>query len=97
MVAVVAHQIGDWRARDRRGKDAVRVRRKKCSIEPAPAVSDDADARGIDDAHLRDALHASGHAIDDRFPRLPRLKDDVGLKNELALTGEHRCVVVIPI
>ena len=58
-------------------------------VEPAPRVTDDADAGGIGDPHRDDFFHRGADAFDNRDARLARPEDDVGLKHQIALTCEH--------
>ncbi len=63
VIAVVAHEIRDWRAGDR-GGEQIGMRREKRRVEPAPRVTDDADFPRVGDAHLHDLLDGGRHAFD---------------------------------
>ena len=83
VIAVVADEIGDRRAGDRGGED-VGVRRQERRVEAAPRVADDADVRGVGDAHRDDLLdRGRTHSTTDS-PGSRGRNDDVGLQDGVA-------------
>src|SRR5690348_1495958 len=94
MIAVIADEISDGGAGDASSEEIRHMRGEIRGVKAAPGMAHDADAFGVNNAHLDDTLRGGGDAIDDGDAGVARLEKNVRLENEIAV-GVHGADVVV--